>query len=93
MNSKKKWVGLTAVILAATTVAACSSSGSTKSASTAAASGGTINVLVVADQTGPNADFHAGGSAQGSEVFVAEGPASPPGHAGVCGKAGFAQDG
>jgi len=54
MSRQKKWVGLTAVILAATTVAACSSSGSTKSASTAAASGGTINVLVVADQTGPN---------------------------------------
>jgi hypothetical protein len=40
-----------------------------------------------------NADFHAGGSAQGSKVFVAEGPAAPPGHAGVCGQGGLAQDG
>ena len=40
-----------------------------------------------------NADFHAGGSAQGSEVLIAEGPAAPPGYAGIGGEGGFAQDG
>ena len=42
---------------------------------------------------GPNADFHAGGSAQGSGVVEAESASAPPGHGGVCGEAGLAQDG
>jgi branched-chain amino acid transport system substrate-binding protein len=62
MKNKKKLVGAAALVLAAATVAACSSSGGstsntgdTSSASTGATTtGGTVNVLVVADQSGPN---------------------------------------
>ena len=67
MRNKKRLIGLAALALAATTVAACSSSSSTtagdasagsSSTSTGSASsttsGGAINVLVVADQSGPN---------------------------------------
>jgi len=64
MKNKKKLIGLSALLLAATTVAACSSGsstsvgGSSTSTSTgntsATTSGGPINVLVVADQSGPN---------------------------------------
>ena len=42
--------------------------------------------------TGSNADFHAGGSAQGSGVVEAECASAPPGHGGVLGEGGLAQD-
>jgi branched-chain amino acid transport system substrate-binding protein len=64
MKSKQKLIGLSALLLAATTVAACSSSSSTSAGdsstststgnTSATTSGGPINVLVVADQSGPN---------------------------------------
>jgi branched-chain amino acid transport system substrate-binding protein len=67
MKNKKKLIGLAALALAATTVAACSSSSSTTAGDASAGSsststgntssttsGGAVNVLVVADQSGPN---------------------------------------
>ena len=42
---------------------------------------------------GPNADFHAGGSALLSGELVADGASAPPGHAGVGGQVCLAEDG